>query len=98
MLDIVAVILVLAAAAAWLNRRFFRLPPTIGVMAIALAASLAIVACAADPADVATAKKRVEAVGGGGIKITSVGGACMRNLLHRTAPHLGNLRCNQGHE
>jgi len=43
MLDIVAVILVLAAGAAWLNRKCFRLPPTIGVMAIALVASLAIV-------------------------------------------------------
>jgi len=44
MLDIVAVVLVLAAAAGWLNRKFFRLPPTIGVMAIALVASLVIVA------------------------------------------------------
>jgi CPA1 family monovalent cation:H+ antiporter len=43
MLDIIAVILVLAAAAAWLNRRYFGLPPTIGVMAIALVASLGIV-------------------------------------------------------
>ena len=43
MLDIVAIILVLAAGAAWLNRTCFRLPPTIGVMAIALVASLAIV-------------------------------------------------------
>lgn len=43
MLDIAAVILVLAAGAAWLNRKLFRLPPTIGVMAIALVASLGIV-------------------------------------------------------
>ena len=43
MLDIAAVILVLAAGAAWLNRKVFRLPPTIGVMAIALVASLGIV-------------------------------------------------------
>jgi CPA1 family monovalent cation:H+ antiporter len=43
MLDITAVILVLAAGAAWLNRKYFQLPPTIGVMAIALVASLGIV-------------------------------------------------------
>ena len=30
MLDIAAVVLVLAAGAAWLNRKLFRLPPTIG--------------------------------------------------------------------
>ena len=36
MLDIVAVLLVLTAAFAWLNRKFLRWPPTIGVMAIAL--------------------------------------------------------------
>lgn len=44
MIDIAAVILVLAASAAWLNRRWIGLPPTIGVMAVALAGSLVIVA------------------------------------------------------
>lgn len=44
MLDIAAVILLLAAGAAWLNGKVLRLPPTIGVMAIALVASLGIVA------------------------------------------------------
>ena len=39
-----------------------------------LAASLAIVACAADPAEVATAKKRVEAVGGGGACVVDASG------------------------
>lgn len=43
MLDIVAVLLVLTAAFAWLNRKFLRWPPTIGVMAIALVVSLGIV-------------------------------------------------------
>ena len=43
MLDIVAVLLVLTAAFAWLNRKFLRWPPTIGVMAIALVMSLGIV-------------------------------------------------------
>ena len=44
MIDIAAVILVLAAGAAWLNRRWLGLPPTIGVMVVALAGSLVIVA------------------------------------------------------
>lgn len=43
MLDIVAVILVIAAACAWFNRKFVGLPPTIGIMATALLASLGIV-------------------------------------------------------
>ena len=43
MLDIVAVLLVLTAAFAWLNRKFLHWPPTIGVMAIALLVSLGIV-------------------------------------------------------
>lgn len=43
MIDVAAVILVLAAVAAWLNRRWLGLPPTIGVMAVALAGSLVIV-------------------------------------------------------
>lgn len=44
MIDIAAVILVLAAVSAWLNRRYLGLPPTIGVMSVALAGSLVIVA------------------------------------------------------
>lgn len=43
MLDIAAVILVLAALSAWINRKFLGLPPTIGVMTVALAGSLVIV-------------------------------------------------------
>lgn len=43
MLDIAAVILVLAALSAWINRAFLGLPPTIGVMTVALAGSLVIV-------------------------------------------------------
>lgn len=43
MFDIVAVLLVLTAAFAWLNRKFLHWPPTIGVMAIALIVSLFIV-------------------------------------------------------
>jgi CPA1 family monovalent cation:H+ antiporter len=43
MLDIVAILLVLTATFAWLNRKFLRWPPTIGVMAIALLVSLGIV-------------------------------------------------------
>lgn len=43
MLDIAATCLVLTALLAYLNHRFIRLPTTIGVMAIALSLSLAIV-------------------------------------------------------
>lgn len=43
MLDIAAVMLVLAALSAWINRKFLGLPPTIGVMTVALAGSLVIV-------------------------------------------------------
>jgi CPA1 family monovalent cation:H+ antiporter len=42
--DFVAVLLVLAAGFSYLNHRFLRLPPTIGLMALTLAASLAAVA------------------------------------------------------
>ena len=44
MLDIAALCLVATALVAYLNERFFRLPTTIGVMAIALVISLALVA------------------------------------------------------
>ena len=44
MLNIVAVLLVLTAAFSYLNHRYLRWPMTIGVMAIALALSLAIIA------------------------------------------------------
>src|SRR5204863_397749 len=44
MFNIVAVLLVLAAAFSYLNHRYLRWPMTIGVMAIALALSLAIIA------------------------------------------------------
>lgn len=44
MLDIAAICLVVTALLAYLNHRFVRLPPTIGVMVIALGLSLAIVA------------------------------------------------------
>lgn len=44
MLDIAATCLAVTALLAYLNHRFVRLPTTIGVMAIALALSLAIVA------------------------------------------------------
>ncbi len=43
-LDISAILLCLSAVIAWLNQRFLRLPATIGLMAIALACSLGIVA------------------------------------------------------
>ena len=43
LLNIVAVLLVLTAAFSYLNRRYLRWPMTIGVMAIALALSLAII-------------------------------------------------------
>ena len=43
MLHIVAVLLVLTAAFSSLNHRYLRWPMTIGVMAIALAVSLAII-------------------------------------------------------
>ena len=43
MLNIVAVLLVLTAALWYLNHRYLRWPMTIGVMAIALALSLAII-------------------------------------------------------
>src|SRR3954467_3919682 len=43
MLDIAAACLVLTALLAYVNHRFVRLPTTIGVMAIALILSLAIV-------------------------------------------------------
>ncbi len=43
MLDIVAILLVLTAGFAWVNRKFLKWPPTIGVMAIALIISLVIV-------------------------------------------------------
>jgi CPA1 family monovalent cation:H+ antiporter len=42
--DFVAVLLVLAAAFSYLNRRFLRLPATVGLMALTLLASLAAVA------------------------------------------------------
>ena len=43
MLDIAAVCLVITALLAYLNHRFIGLPTTIGVMAAALAISLALV-------------------------------------------------------
>ncbi|MEM6730738.1 MAG: sodium:proton antiporter [Myxococcota bacterium] len=43
LLDITSILLVLAAAFAWLNQRYLRFPSTIGLMAIALVFSLAIV-------------------------------------------------------
>ena len=42
MLDIAAICLVVTALLAYLNHRFIRLPTTIGVMAIALGISLAM--------------------------------------------------------
>ena len=42
MLDIVAILVVLTAAFAYVNRRFLKLPMTIGVMTIALVLSLAV--------------------------------------------------------
>src|SRR3990167_1154790 len=44
MLNIAATFLVITALLSWLNHRFVRLPTTIGVMVIALALSLAVVA------------------------------------------------------
>lgn len=43
MLDIAAICLVVTALFAYLNHRLFRLPTTIGVMAIALVISFAMV-------------------------------------------------------
>lgn len=47
MLDIAAACLVITALLAWLNHRFVRLPPTIGVMVIALGISLGIIGLSA---------------------------------------------------
>src|SRR5689334_12202040 len=44
MLEIASLCLVVTALVAWLNERYVRLPTTIGVMAIALIVSLALVA------------------------------------------------------
>src|SRR5439155_917818 len=44
MLNIVAILLVLTAAFSYVNRRYLKWPMTIGVMAIALVLSLAVVA------------------------------------------------------
>ena len=58
MLDIAAACLVITALLSWLNHRFVRLPTTIGVMVIALAISLVIVAL--DAAGWAHALRRYE--------------------------------------
>jgi len=58
MLDIAAACLVITALLSWLNHRFVRLPTTIGVMVIALALSLAIVAL--DTAGLTQALRRYE--------------------------------------
>ncbi len=42
--EILAILLTLTAGLAWLNRRFLKLPPTIGLMALSLGASLLLVA------------------------------------------------------
>ena len=44
MLDIAASLLVVAALLSWANQRWLKLPTTVGVMAISLALSLALVA------------------------------------------------------
>jgi len=43
-LDVLAILMVLAATFGWLNERYVRLPVTVGVMAMGLALSLALVA------------------------------------------------------
>ena len=43
-LDVLAVLMVLAATFGWINDRYIRLPLTVGIMAMGLTLSLALVA------------------------------------------------------